>query len=55
MRPVIAFPPSPVQVDGKLFDTNVIQPDVLVDAVPEYFTGGRDNALEEAVKRILKK
>ena len=43
------------QGDGKLFDTNGIQPDVLVDALPEYFIGSRDNALEEAVKRIVKK
>jgi hypothetical protein len=40
------------QADGKLFDTHGIQPDVVVEALPEYFIGGRDNVLEEAVKRI---
>ena len=40
------------QADGKLFDVNGIHPDVLVEPVPEYFIGGRDNVLEEAVKRI---
>jgi peptidase S41-like protein len=40
------------QADGKLFDGNGIQPDVLVEPVPEYYIGGRDNVLEEAVKRI---
>jgi C-terminal processing protease CtpA/Prc len=43
------------QADGKLFDGNGIRPDVLMDAVPEYYTGGRDNVLEEAVKRIKQK
>jgi hypothetical protein len=40
------------QASGKLFDGNGIQPDVPVEPVPEYFIGGRDNALEEAVRRI---
>ena len=40
------------QADGKLFDVNGIHPDVLVEPVPEYFIGGRDKVLEEAVKRI---
>lgn len=40
------------QADGKLFDTNGIQPDILVEPVPEYYIGGHDNVLEEAVKRI---
>jgi hypothetical protein len=40
------------QADGKLFDGNGIRPDVLVEPMPEYFIGGRDNVLEEAVRRI---
>jgi len=41
------------QADGKLFDRNGVQPDVVVEPVPEYYIGGRDNVLEEAVTRIL--
>jgi hypothetical protein len=40
------------QADGKLFDGNGIQPDVLIEPVPEYYIGGRDNVLEEAMRRI---
>jgi RNA polymerase sigma factor (sigma-70 family) len=40
------------QADGKLFDGNGVRPDVVVEAVPEYHVGGRDNVLEEAVRRI---
>jgi hypothetical protein len=40
------------QADGKLFDGNGIQPDVLLEPVPEYHIGGRDNVLEEAIRRI---
>jgi hypothetical protein len=40
------------QAYGKLFDGNGIRPDVRMEAVPEYYIGGRDNVLEEAVKRI---
>jgi hypothetical protein len=40
------------QADGKLFDGNGIHPDELVEPVPEYYIGGRDNVLEEAVRRI---
>jgi hypothetical protein len=40
------------QADGTLFDGNGIRPDVLVEPVPEHFTGGRDNVLEEAVRRL---
>jgi len=40
------------QTDGKLFDGHGVQPDLLVEPVPEYFIGGRDNALEEAVRQI---
>ena len=40
------------QADGKLFDGNGIYPDILLEPVPEYYIGGRDNILEEAVKQI---
>jgi Peptidase family S41 len=40
------------QIDGKLFDGNGILPDVLLEASPEYYIGGPDPVLEEAVKRI---
>jgi hypothetical protein len=40
------------QADGKLFDRNGVTPDVVVEAMPEFHIGGRDNQLEEAVKRI---
>jgi C-terminal processing protease CtpA/Prc len=40
------------QADGKLFDGNGVSPDVVVEPVPEYHVGGRDNALDEALKWI---
>lgn len=40
------------QADGSLFDGNGVQPDVVIEPVPEYHIGGRDNVLEEAMKRI---
>jgi hypothetical protein len=40
------------QADGRLFDTNGIRPDVELAPVPEYYIGGRDNVLEEAVRRL---
>jgi hypothetical protein len=40
------------QANGKLFDGIGIHPDVLLEAVPEYFLGVQDNVLEDAVKRI---
>ncbi len=40
------------QADGKLFDGHGVQPDVVLDAEPDYFIGGRDNQLAEAVRRI---
>lgn len=43
------------QADGKLFDCNGVHPDVLVEPIPEYYVGGRDNVLEEAVRRIRAK
>ena len=41
------------QADGKLYDGNGVLPDVRVEPVPEYYVGGRDHVLEEAVRRIL--
>ena len=43
------------QADGSLFDGNGIRPDVVIEPVPEYYIGGRDLALEEAVRRIKKR
>ena len=43
------------QADGRLFDGNGVQPDVVVEATPEYYVGGRDNVIETAVQRILAK
>ena len=43
------------QADGKLFDGNGVLPDVRVEPVPEYYVGGRDNVLEEAVRRIVQR
>jgi C-terminal processing protease CtpA/Prc len=43
------------QADGTLFDGNGVRPDVLVEPVPEYHIGGRDNVLEEAVQRLRKR
>jgi len=40
------------QADGRLFDGNGVRLDLLVEPVPEYFIGGRDNVLDEAVTRI---
>ncbi len=40
------------QADGKLFDGHGVYPDVLLEPVPEYYVGGRDNLVEEAVRRI---
>jgi hypothetical protein len=40
------------QATGNLFDGRWVQPDVLLEAVPEYYVGIRDNVLEEAVRRI---
>ncbi len=43
------------QPDGFLYDTNGINPDILVDVMPDSFReGGRDNVLEHAVKFINK-
>jgi len=40
------------QSDGKLFDGVGVQPDVKIDAIPEYYIGGRDNVLEDAIQRV---
>jgi hypothetical protein len=42
------------QHDGRLLDTHGVEPDVAVDPVPEFFTGGRDNQIEQAAALILK-
>ena len=43
------------QADGQLFDGHGVQPDVLLEPVPEYYIGLRDNVLEEAMRRIRDK
>lgn len=43
------------QADGRLFDCHGIQPDVVVEPRPEYFVGGEDNVLQEAVRRLRAK
>jgi C-terminal processing protease CtpA/Prc len=40
------------QADGQRFDGNGVQPNVVVEPTAEYYIGGMDNALAEAVKRI---
>jgi C-terminal processing protease CtpA/Prc len=40
------------QADGRLVDGNGVRPDVVVEAAPEYYIGGRDNVLEEGVRRV---
>lgn len=40
------------QADGRLFDGQGIQPDILLQPVPEFYIGAQDNVLEEAVRRI---
>ena len=41
------------QTSGQLYDSRGIHPDVVVDPSPAYFlNGGRDNILEEAMKRV---
>jgi len=43
------------QADGKLFDGNGITPDILIVPIPEYFIGGKDNALLAALNWIKSK
>jgi hypothetical protein len=38
------------QTDGKLFDGHGVHPDVVLEATPQYYIGGEDNVLAEAVK-----
>ncbi len=40
------------QADGHLFDGRGVEPDLLVEPVPEYFLGQRDNQLERAIEVI---
>jgi hypothetical protein len=40
------------QSDGRLFDRNGVPPDVVVEPTPEYYIGGPDPQLAEAIKRI---
>jgi hypothetical protein len=40
------------QSNGKLFDGNGVQPDILLSPVPEYYIGGFDNVLDRAVTII---
>ena len=43
------------QPDGKLYDTNGIEPDVLVEPTPDYFIrGGSDPFLEKAMELLVK-
>jgi C-terminal processing protease CtpA/Prc len=38
------------QADGKLFDTNGVEPDELVEAGPEFFVGGLDAQLKRGIE-----
>jgi hypothetical protein len=40
------------QADGTLFDGHGVTPDVTVEPTPEYYIGGPDAALAEAIKRV---
>jgi Peptidase family S41 len=40
------------QTDGKLFEGYGVNPDMVVEPMPEYYIGGTDNVLEAAVRRI---
>jgi hypothetical protein len=40
------------QRDGRLFDGHGVLPDVVVVPAPEYYIGGADAVLAEALKRI---
>jgi len=42
------------QADGRLFDRHGVAPDVVVEPTPEYFIGGPDNVLAEAVARLVR-
>lgn len=43
------------QADGQLFDGHGVTPHVVVDPSPDYFIGGADLALDEALARLRKK
>lgn len=40
------------QPSGKLFDGQGVEPDVHLEPTPDYFVGGRDRLLEEALRRL---
>jgi hypothetical protein len=40
------------QADGELFDGNGVHPDVVVAPLPEYYVGGKDHVLAQALKRV---
>jgi hypothetical protein len=40
------------QADGRLFDRHGVSPDVVIEPTPEYYIGGPDKVLAEAVRRI---
>lgn len=40
------------QSNGKLFDGNGVEPDILLQPIPEYYIGGSDNVLERAINII---
>jgi hypothetical protein len=40
------------QADGRLFDGHGVQPDVVVEPEPEYYIGGLDAGLTEALRRL---
>jgi Peptidase family S41 len=43
------------QIDGQLFDGRGVPPDIVVEPAPEYYIGGVDNVLAEAVRRVSQK
>jgi C-terminal processing protease CtpA/Prc len=38
--------------DGRLFDGHGVHPDFVVEPTPDYYIGGPDNVLAEAMKRL---
>jgi C-terminal processing protease CtpA/Prc len=43
------------QADGRLFDGHGVTPDVVVEGTPDYYVGGPDNALSEALRRLTRR
>jgi hypothetical protein len=43
------------QADGRLFDGCGITPDIVVEPTPDYFIGGADRVLAEAIRRLGRK